>query len=68
MNTRPTPRHSDRQKIRAAKLAKLQGMLGRPLLADEAMQLRMLAADLGVKLRWQTCDLNNDPGVWRDSG
>ena len=68
MNTRPTTRHSDRERIRAAKLAKLQTLLGRPLSADEAEQLRMLAADLGVNLRWQTCDLNNDPGVWRDSG
>lgn len=57
---------SDRQRIRAAKLSKLQAMLGRPLLADESLQLRMLAADLGVKLRWLECDLNNDPGRWKE--
>ncbi len=40
------------------KLAELDGLLGRPLLADESARCRQLAQECGVDLLWERIDLN----------
>ena len=51
--------------VREAKRAKLDSMLGRVLLPSEAMQLRTLAADLGVRLQWSRKNFNGPmAGEW----
>ena len=40
------------------KLVELDGLLGRPLLADESARCRQLAQECGVTLDWERLDLN----------
>lgn len=40
------------------KLVELDGLLGRPLLADESARCRQLAQECGVPLDWERVDLN----------
>jgi hypothetical protein len=40
------------------KLVELDGLLGRPLLADESARCRQLAQECGVTLSWERLDLN----------
>ena len=47
------------------KLVELDGLLGRPLLADEAARCRALAAECGVDLEWSRAELNGPAaGKW----
>ena len=47
------------------KLVELDGLLGRPLLADDAARCRALAAECGVDLEWQRMELNGPTaGKW----
>jgi len=41
------------------KLVELDGLLGRPLLADESARCRQLAEECGVTLDWERLDLNS---------
>ena len=38
-------------------------LIGRPLMSDDANDLRHVAALLGVKLEWKRFDLNDDRGI-----
>lgn len=40
------------------KLVELDGLLGRPLLADESARCRQLAQECGVDLLWERIDFN----------
>ena len=47
------------------KLVELDGLLGRPLLADDAARCRALAAECGVDLEWSRAELNGPTaGQW----